>query len=171
MEKLAAVIIWYNPEDLGIETIIRNINSYNKYFSKLYIVDNSKTSNESLTTLIENCKYTQNYNNGGIAGAQNKGCEEAQKDGFEWVMTLDQDSYFQPEQIKNYIDKFNEYSQKDSSIKSFSLKIKDNSKTTAIIKLIQFKILSPIKRKLLGKNWHPKIDNKKKNAQLNFQTK
>lgn len=55
-----------------------------------------------------------------------------------------------------------EYSQKDSSIKSFSLKIKDNSKTTAIIKLIQFKILSPIKRKLLGKNWHPKIDNKKK---------
>lgn len=160
--KIAAIIIWYNPNNIGEKKIVSNINSYSKYFSKIYIIDNSKVSNKELSDKITKCKYIQNYNIGGIAGAQNRGCDAALRDGFEWAMTLDQDSYFQPEQIKKYIDKFNEYAQKDTSIKSFSLKIKQNTKTTSIIKLIQFNILSPIKRKLLGKHWHPKNNNKNK---------
>lgn len=159
MENIAAIIIWYNPKTLGQEKIIENINSYSSYFSKLYIIDNSKDSNQDLADKISNSKYIQNFNEHGIAGAQNKGCEAALKDNFKWAITLDQDSLFKKEELEKYLTKFNEYRLKDDSIKSFSIKILNNNKPIAISKIIRFKILSPIKKIILGKHYQPKIDN------------
>ena len=160
MNKIAAIIIWYNPTELSLDTLLQNMNSYASYFSKIYIIDNSKQSNKELSSLIKNSKYIHNNNINGIAGAQNKGCQEALKDGFKWAMTLDQDSFFKESEIKRYIYQFYEYVKTDDSIKSYSIKIKNNNNTISIIKKIQFNLLSPIKRKILGKYWHPRPINK-----------
>lgn len=52
--KLAAVVIWYNPLEIGEEKIIQNILSYSSYCEKIYIVDNSLDLHEELAKKIPN---------------------------------------------------------------------------------------------------------------------
>ena len=75
--KLAAVVIWYNPLEIGEEKIIQNILSYSSYCENIYIVDNSSDLHEELAKKIPNSIYISNKNVGGIAGGQNRGCEKA----------------------------------------------------------------------------------------------
>jgi rhamnosyltransferase len=49
MSKIAAVVILYNPE----LSILENIKSYIDQVEKLYVVDNSEASNESLIQEIK----------------------------------------------------------------------------------------------------------------------
>lgn len=153
--KLAAVVIWYNPLEIGEEKIIQNILSYSSYCEKIYIVDNSSALHEELAKKIPNSIYISNKNVGGIAGGQNRGCERALNDGFEWAMTMDQDSIFEPEQIKEYIRLVEEYIPTDEKAVSFGPDIKCVNGKLHWTKWIRFNILSPIKRKILGKRWKP----------------
>ncbi len=153
--KLAAVVIWYNPLEIGEEKIIQNILSYSSYCEKIYIVDKSSALHEELTKKIPNSIYISNKNVGGIAGGQNRGCEKALEDGFEWAMTMDQDSIFEAEQIKEYIRLVEEYIPTDEKAVSFGPKIKNLNETLYWTKWIRLNILSPIKRKILGKRWKP----------------
>ncbi len=154
--NIAAIIVLFEPESIGLEKIISNIKSYSGYCSKIYIVDNSSNSHEQITETIDNCIYISNKNEGGIAGGQNKGCKQASDDGFEWVLTMDQDSCFDKEQIQNYIFCANEYLKKDKTAVLFGPRIKNLNETIFWTKQIRFKILSPLKRKILGKKWTPK---------------
>lgn len=86
--KLCAVVIWYNPDQLAVENILR----YCKLCTQVYIVDNSDGDNSSLAKNIPNGKYFANLQNKGIAAALNDGCSFALADGFQWCMTMDQDS-------------------------------------------------------------------------------
>ena len=153
--KLAAVVIWFNPLEIGEEKIIQNILSYSSYCKKIYIVDNSSDLHEGLAKKIPNSIYISNKNVGGIAGGQNRGCERALNDGFEWAMTMDQDSIFEAEQIKEYIRLVEEYIPTDEKAVSFGPKIKNLNETLYWTKWIRLNILSPIKRKILGKRWKP----------------
>ena len=153
--KLAAVVIWYNPLEIGEEKIIQNILSYSSYCEKIQIVDNSSDLHEELAKKIPNSIYISNKNVGGIAGGQNRGCERALNDGFEWAMTMDQDSIFEAEQIKEYIRLVEEYIPTDEKAVSFGPKIKNLNETLYWTKWIRLNILSPIKRKILGKRWKP----------------
>lgn len=74
--KLAAVVIWFNPLEIGEEKIIQNILSYSSYCEKIYIVDNSADLHEELSKKIPNSIYISNKNVGGIAGGQNRGLNE-----------------------------------------------------------------------------------------------
>jgi len=90
---VAAVVVLFNPEvDVAV-----NITSYIDCVEKVYIIDNSKVSNESLFEALpfkHKLKYVFNNGNLGIAKALNTGCEFAIQEKMHWVLTMDQDSKF-----------------------------------------------------------------------------
>lgn len=157
--KLAAAVILYEPEKIGIDKVRTNIQSYALYVGTVYVVDNSPkemTSSKEIANRVSKSVYIYNGNKGGIAGAQNKACQQAIKDGYEWLMTMDQDSIFEPEQIKTYMHLVEQYIPTDEKAVSFGPLIKNMNQPIYWTKQIRFKILSPIKRKILGKRWKPK---------------
>lgn len=88
--KLAAVVVLYNPD----AKILENINSYIDYVDVVYAVDNSSVDN-SVNLQSDKIVYIPNMDNKGIAYALNVGAKRAIEDGYEWLLTMDQDSTFQ----------------------------------------------------------------------------
>lgn len=90
--KIAAVIILYNPDD----DFISNINSYVNFIDKLYIVDNSSKKSLNNFDLLEEEKieYIFNNENLGIAKSLNMVADLAIKIGYNYLLTMDQDSKF-----------------------------------------------------------------------------
>lgn len=89
--KVAGVVVWYNPD---LKDCYRNIESYIRDLGDLWIVDNSDAKNE-ISILVHNysnIKYIWLGENKGIATALNIGFSEAIKQGYKWVLTMDQDS-------------------------------------------------------------------------------
>lgn len=85
--KLACVIVLYNPTDHEINKIRR----YRFIFDDIIVVDNSDNAH-NIFSRYKNIKYIPLYKNTGIANAQNIGIYTAIDLGYDWVMTLDQDS-------------------------------------------------------------------------------
>lgn len=102
--KVAAVVILYNPT----QEVLNNISTYRNSVDYVICVDNSQT-----TTFSSYCKdyiYIPLFGNKGIAVALNIGIKYAEKLGCEWVLTMDQDSYFANDIVgiyKQYILKGN----------------------------------------------------------------
>ncbi|MDH4943440.1 glycosyltransferase [Sulfurimonas sp. C5] len=92
--KVAACVVLFNPED----DIFENISSYVAHVGSLIIVDNSTVHNQTLIQKIldtfQNIEYINNHDNLGIATALNIGCNKALEDGYDWILTMDQDSRF-----------------------------------------------------------------------------
>ena len=104
--NLCAVVVLFNPQSL--EKPVSNVNSYSKFLHKVYIVDNSECDNSNIAKEIQNAVYIPLKKNTGIANALNVGCELAIKDGFEFCMTMDQDSVWEETELKKYIEKISE---------------------------------------------------------------
>lgn len=98
--KLAGVVVLYNPE----EDVMNNIRSYLGSLDVLYVVDNSSCDNGKKFK-SKKIQYIPNKKNLGIARALNIGARRAIDDGYEWLLTMDQDSYFQ----KNNVDQMIEF--------------------------------------------------------------
>jgi epsQ protein len=99
--KFAGVVVWYNPDSKSKE----NINSYLKYLDRLYIVDNSNYKNE--VPKSEKIMYIPNMDNLGIAEALNIGARRAIVEGYNWLLTMDQDSSFSENdllELEKYIE-------------------------------------------------------------------
>ena len=100
--KLAAVVVLYNPN----AKILENIKSYIDYVDIVYAVDNSFVDNrENLHD--DRIVYIANGENKGIAYALNRGAKQAIADGYDWLLTMDQDSTFQGDgvgKIKDFIE-------------------------------------------------------------------
>lgn len=93
--KLAAVVVLYNPDS----KIFQNIQSYINYVDVVYAVDNSSNDNsEHLKN--EKIVYLANHENLGIAYALNRGAKQAIADGYEWLLTMDQDSTFSDDGVE-----------------------------------------------------------------------
>jgi len=92
--KIAGTVILYNPD----ESIYKNIESYIYGIDVLIIVDNSEDINESLINKLNqnfsNIIYKKNKKNLGIAKALNIACNEALERKCDWLLTMDQDSFF-----------------------------------------------------------------------------
>lgn len=99
-DKLVSVVVWYNPDDVAVENIL----AYSSECAKVFIVDNSDNDNSALAEKIPNAVYHPNFENKGIAFALNVGCENALSCGFEWCMTMDQDSSWQLDVLRTYMD-------------------------------------------------------------------
>lgn len=98
--KLAAVVVLYNPS----AKILENIKSYIDYVDVVYAVDNSSSDN-SIPLQSDKIVYLSNSENKGIAYALNRGAKQAIADGYDWLLTMDQDSTFQGDGV----DKLKEF--------------------------------------------------------------
>lgn len=91
-EKKAVGIVLYNPD---IARWIQCLTTVESQCDKIYLVDNhSENISEILQVIKEHnsCTLIQNSENKGIAAALNQIMLAAEADGFEWVLTLDDDS-------------------------------------------------------------------------------
>jgi rhamnosyltransferase len=90
--QAAGVVVLYNPD----ADVAANLLTYAHDVGRLYVVDNSEVPLPSeLETLIagsprmEHIRFGENL---GIARALNEGARRAFADGYEWLLTMDQDS-------------------------------------------------------------------------------
>lgn len=129
--KLAAVVVWFNPD----QNCVENIKSYISLVDKIYIIDNSSKNNQFLIEKVSNSekiKYIANNENLGIAYALNIGCKMAVNSDFEWVMTMDQDSFWTENELKKYIFLIET---KESDIVSFSPNCKISKKAAIMLQI------------------------------------
>lgn len=122
---LSASVILYNPDS----SVVDNIKSYHSQISHLFVIDNSENLNSEILNLIEKLdKVTiiRNNKNLGVAKALNIAAKISIDQGFEWLMTMDQDSYFATKEIIEYLKQFEAY-KKNKKIGIFTPSTNDYS--------------------------------------------
>jgi rhamnosyltransferase len=105
-DKCCVVLISYNPT----QHIVDNVNVLISQVPEIFIVDNG--SNPDSLSILEdlskkesvNIKY--NSTNLGIATALNQGVNYAAENGYDWVVTFDQDSLAPTTYIQTMIDAY-----------------------------------------------------------------
>ena len=106
MCKVAAIIVSYNPDS----NLFDSINLLLNQVEKVIIVDNGskdkyvkyiKSINEDKIEII------LNKENLGIATALNIGVRKALENGYEWILTMDQDSKASPDMVKKMFNVYN----------------------------------------------------------------
>jgi len=96
--KLAGVVVLFYPS----EEVFDNIKSYLDVIDILYIIDN--TPEDSYLDFKSNkIKYISKNINIGIAKAYNLALNYAKKDGYDFLLLMDQDSRFDNECLKKYL--------------------------------------------------------------------
>lgn len=91
-KHVAGVVVLYNPDG----HVLDNIRKYVHDLGRLYVVDNSdKELPDGLGAFLKgtrNVEYIRFGENRGIAHALNEGASRATEAGFDWILTMDQDS-------------------------------------------------------------------------------
>ena len=100
--EVCAGIVTYNPD---IKRLQENIAAIVYQVSKVFIVDNCSENVESIEKVIG--KYAtivliKNDQNEGIAKALNQIMLKAKRYGYNWMLTLDQDSVCYSNLVNNY---------------------------------------------------------------------
>jgi rhamnosyltransferase len=105
--KIAAVAILYHPQ----ENVLANILSYYDSVDKIFVYDNTETTslNKDIFLDYPKIEYYHEFKNEGISKRLNDACEAAVREGFSWLLTMDQDSYFSEISISNYFKCVREY--------------------------------------------------------------
>ena len=98
--KVCGVVVFYNPT----AEVNDKIKSYIDKVEKLFIVDNSSSDNSNLLLKNNKIEYIPNCENLGIARALNIAAEKAYKEKYDWILTMDQDSCFEGENLDKLID-------------------------------------------------------------------
>ena len=110
--RIATCVILYNPDD----HVEENIKSYISNTEKIYLVDNSETVSNTLKNLVTTSpklKLIHDGLNEGIAKRLNTVCELALQEQFDFLLTMDQDSYFDNNNISKYINSIAEFKRKN----------------------------------------------------------
>ena len=95
--KLAGVVVWYHPNINDVQNIFSYIND----LDRLYIFDNSDNkNNRKFVPDSKKIKYISKKKNLGIATALNYAAKEAIREGYEFLLTMDQDSKFKKNDFK-----------------------------------------------------------------------
>lgn len=109
--KIAACVILYHPK---IEDL-QNITTYLSKIDKLYIYDN--TENVSTATFFDknNAKiiYHTDFENKGLSIRLNQACNQAILDGYDFLLTMDQDSSFAENNLQQYLNDIENYLDKE----------------------------------------------------------
>ena len=94
--NIAGCVVIYNPD----EGAAKNISTYAPLVQKVFVIDNSDTANEDVLSKIRavgsNIEIISMHGNMGIA---------ASKQGFDYLLTMDDDSYFTGDTLSQYLDK------------------------------------------------------------------
>ena len=100
--RYCAVVVWYQPENDAIQ----NIMTYYTEVEKVFVVDNSNCKNTELVsqlTQLNKVEYIDLNGNKGLANALNIGCKKSESESFDFILTMDQDSFFDAEAVKTMI--------------------------------------------------------------------
>ncbi len=102
--KYAIGIVTYQPD---LQQLSENMNRAldNPEADCLIIVDNGSENTTAIKSLAQESKQTvfiENRQNLGIACALNQICQKATDLGYDWVLTLDQDSVMQDDMLGEY---------------------------------------------------------------------
>jgi len=102
MNKVLAGIVSYNPD---INRFKENIKQVLEQVNKVVIFDNASRNFEEIKILVDkipNVVLINNQSNDGIATALNKIMEYADNQGYNWVLSLDQDSIIDKNMVRSF---------------------------------------------------------------------
>lgn len=107
MNSIAGIVL-FNPD---IKRLKENVNAISSQVDEIVFVDNHSDNISSIKGEFsgEQFLFVENNDNLGIAKALNQICEYAQRLGYCWVLTLDQDSVA----CQNIISAYNKYITED----------------------------------------------------------
>jgi len=111
--KIAATVILYYPD----ENVVKNVLSYANAVGKLYVVDNSEVFSKLVMESVKrfnNAVYIHDGENNGIAARLNQVARLAVNDGFDWLLTMDQDSSFEGITFINYLSCIEAFGKKEN---------------------------------------------------------
>lgn len=101
--NIAGVVILYHPD---IQLLSENIKTYVQGVKQLYIYDNSESKipgiEEALSKLHPFIQYHYFNANEGIAKRLNRAVEDAAKNNYDYLLTMDQDSSFKEGDFEKY---------------------------------------------------------------------
>lgn len=115
MCKVAAIIVSYNPDNNLLDSINLLINQV----ERIIIVDNGseveKKKNINLIRDIDKKKIEVIFNeeNLGIATALNIGVRSVLKQGYKWILTMDQDSKVSKNMVEKMLEVYNSIDEKE----------------------------------------------------------
>lgn len=102
MESIAAGVVLYNPDLVRLK---ENIDAISNQVKLLVLVDNNSNNINSIESEYsgnKNIIIIKNKSNFGIAKALNQIMTFCEEKGYEWVLTLDQDSVCPSNMIEEY---------------------------------------------------------------------
>ncbi len=101
---ISAITVLFKPSP----EVYINIQTYLDKVACLYVVDNSPSLSKTSERLLKEkkIKLLSSSVNVGISEAYNLGLYRAEQDGYRWLMTMDQDSFFEPYQIEHFFEDF-----------------------------------------------------------------
>lgn len=103
--KICAGITVYNPE---IGRLNDNIKTSLLQVERVYLIDNASINIEEIRNFkSDDVILIENDSNMGVAYALNQMCNRAIEDGYDYILTLDQDSLPEPDLIKRYMPYLN----------------------------------------------------------------
>lgn len=110
--NIAAVVILYHPGPAAVE----NIRSYYHFVDKIYVFDNTEVRSniQHLLNDLHKVEFFYDGQNLGIAARLNTACQLAQSANFDWLLTMDQDTYFEADDINQYMDCFFKYNNSEN---------------------------------------------------------
>lgn len=100
--KLASCVILYNP----VNDVVHNIHTWLAEAEVVYIFDNTENNNTALAEALKAVSKVQYFHDGenkGISIRLNQALAIAQQHGYDWLLTMDQDSYFPENTFYNYV--------------------------------------------------------------------
>lgn len=100
--KFAVVVIFYNPD----KDALRRIELYARMFNEVWVIDNSEIESKNISIELKqypNCIYHKMNGNQGIARALNIGFDYGVKKGYDFVLTMDQDSVYDSKNMDRMI--------------------------------------------------------------------
>ncbi|MCF8216977.1 MAG: glycosyltransferase [Chlorobium sp.] len=113
------------------EDIFSNIDTYIRYLDRFYIVDNTPEPDKQIhARLLERYPQAELYalgKNTGVAKALNIGMKKGTSAGYQWLLTMDQDSFFEPAQSERFFSSVSGLGDRNISILSPSHKPMEHS--------------------------------------------
>ncbi|WP_276482220.1 hypothetical protein [Paraflavitalea pollutisoli] len=106
-------MILYYPE----KDVLSNVLSYSSQVDKVYLADNSEKPDTSLVKALRqglpHGEYLQDGVNKGIAARLNQVCQLAKAAGYDYLLTMDQDSLFSGNNLTDYLHCFETFPDRD----------------------------------------------------------
>lgn len=105
-KKLFASVVLYHPDS----DVFNNFLTYVNYVDELLLIDNSENFTAIPEFVLNNKRINiiRNGCNKGIARALNTGAKVAIEKGYHWMLTMDQDSYFDETEAAKYFNYFSD---------------------------------------------------------------